>query len=527
MGAMRCHGFTAGYHASAPLRKHGTRRSERCGALALTFVALAMLGVPAPAAAPPAVKWKHYIVQSPSTDKIERFWVGHAAALKPDGKYPVIYFLPGLLDDENNWKAPLEPHLAKAEIIAVCPAVGGATWFMNSPAHPWMRWGDFLTDDLRTFVESHYPASREKGQRGIVGISSGGHAAFYHAVKRPDLYGSVSILSGAMDLRGYAGTNGLEYWLGPKNPKTVSLYAERSCVLLAENLEAPPPWGLFLDVGDKDGALAQMQLLRNALDAKAATYRWNLGSGGHNWTYWTERSPDHLAWHAEQFAHNRRDSRYTNVPTTQGAELKVLDGYPTVALSDEAVTRLQAPWDTKKKLANVPLTGLPPAGAPLSAADVKYKEARLTAALAVKDHQAGLHVYRLTLTAAVPLPKGGTMTLLVTLRNGRNSVIYSLPAADLLVPAGETDRKVDLRARFAVEMRQPDPIRGGIVAGLQIFDAAGRPAGKPLVARAAPGTSLVERWPLAPQMQSEWTVTLSGSTALPMAAIHDARLTKE
>ena len=496
-------------------------------ALALTAVALALPPCPAPAAESPAVVWKHYIVQSPSTDKIERFWVGHAAALKPDGKYPVIYFLPGLLDDENHWKAALEPQLANFQVIAVCPAVGGATWFMNSPAHPWMRWGDFLTDDLRAFVESHYPASREKGQRGIAGISSGGHAAFYHAAKRPGLYGSVSVLSGAMDLRGYAGTNGLEYWLGPKGPQALSLYAERSCVLIAGQLDAPPPFALYLDVGDKDGALAQMDLLRKALDAKGAKYKWNLGSGSHNWTYWTARTLDHLAWHGDQFAQNRRDSRYTETPTAKAAELKVLDGYPTIDLSDEAVRRLQAPWDTTKRVPNIPITGLLPGGTPISATDVKYKAATLAAALAIKGEAPGLQVYRLTLSTAVPLPKAGTMTLLVTLRNGRNSVIFSLPAADFAVPAGEAERRVDLRARLAIEMKPPDPLRGGIVAGLQLFDAAGQPAGKILVDKAAPGTPNVERWPLAPQMQVDFALSLGGSTALPIAAIQDVRFSKE
>jgi S-formylglutathione hydrolase FrmB len=496
--------------------------------LALTAVALAFPPCPATAADAPAVVWKHYIVQSPSTDKVERFWVGHTAALKPDGKYPVIYFLPGLLDDENNWKAALEPQLASFEIIAVCPAVGGATWFMNSPARPWMRWGDFLTDDLRAFVESHYPASREKGQRGIAGISAGGHAVFYHAVKRPDLYGSVSVLSGAMELRGYAGTNGLEYWLGPKGPQTVSLYAERSCVLIAGRLDAPPPFALYLDVGDKDGALAQMDLLRKALDAKAAKYKWNLGSGTHSWPYWTDRTPDHLAWHGDQFAQNRRDSRYTETPTAKAAELKVLDAYPAIDLSDEAVRRLQAPWGQATKwVPNIPTTGLLPSGTPISATDAKYKAANFSATLAIKDYDPRLQVYRLTLSTAVPLPRAGTMTLLVTLRNGRNSAIFSVPAADFAVPAGEADRRVDLRARLAIEMKPPDPLRGGIIAGLQLFDAAGQPAGKILVGKAAPGTPNVERWPLAPQMQAEFALSLGGSAALPMAAIQDVRFSKE
>jgi len=58
-------------------------------------IVLAAAGPAAHGAAPTGNVWKKYIVQSPSTGKIERFWVGHPAGLKADGQYPVIYFLPG------------------------------------------------------------------------------------------------------------------------------------------------------------------------------------------------------------------------------------------------------------------------------------------------------------------------------------------------------------------------------------------------------------------------------------------------
>jgi len=504
------------------------RKPSYCPVLVAACLGLWLMSPGVAAAATPAVAWKHYIVNSPSTGKIERFWVGHAATLKPDGKYPVIYFLPGLLDDDENWKVALDPHLAKFEVIAVCTSVGGATWFMNSPARPWMRWGDFLTEDLRAFVESHYPASREKGQRGIVGISAGGHAAFYHAVRRPELYGSVDVLSGAMDLRGYAGAVGLDYWIGPRDPATLPLYAERSCVVLAGRLDGPLPFALYLDAADKDGALPQMEALRRALDAKGLKYKAFLGAGGHNWTYWNSRAADHLAWLAEQFAANRRDSRYTQQAAVKPAELEVLKGYPEISLSDDATRRLLAPWDSPTAdLKSAAMTGLPPAGAPLSRTDQKYKEVKLTAGLAPRGHKLGLWSCRLTLMAASPLPAEGTIALAVILRSGRGGTLVALPSAALPVPAGEPQRRVPLRARLVVEFKPPDPLRGGIVAGLQVFDAAGKPTGKMLAAQANPGTVMVERWPIAPEMQSDWTLSLKADTALPLAAIHEARLAAE
>ena len=507
-----------------------SRSSRMAGALAAAWLAAALAPVvPAAAAAPasPPNVWKFYIVQSPSTGKIERFWVGHPAALKADGRYPAIYFLPGLLDGDDTWKTALDPHLAKYEIIAVCPAVGGATWFMNSPAQPWMRWGDFLTEDLRAFVESRYPAAREKGQRGIAGISAGGHGAFYHALARPDLYGAVSVLSGAMELRGYRGAVGLDRWIGPAGAEAFPLYAARSCVALAEGLKGPLPFDLFLDSGDADGALQQMDMLRKVLDAKQAAYQWFVGKGGHNWTYWKSRADDHLAWFADQFAKNRRGGRFTDVAPPKAAELTLLERLPDVALSDVAARRLAAPWTHLAAAAPQSVTGLPKSGGPLSQTDEKYHQVALKAALSAHGHTGGLFVYRLRLTGSTPLARAGTVSLATSLRNGRGMGLLTIPDATLTVPEGPANRSVEWRARLVVELKTPDPLRGGIVAGLQVFGADGQPVGEPMVGKAPPGSVAVEMWTVAPQAAAEWTLTLRGKQALPLAAVLEARLEVE
>jgi S-formylglutathione hydrolase FrmB len=503
--------------------------------LAVLVSAAIVLAAARPAAhgaAPTGNVWKKYIVQSPSTGKIERFWVGHPASIKagpaanPDARgYPVIYFLPGLLDGDDTWKGALDPHLAKYELIAVCPAVGGATWYMNSPAQPWMKWGDYLTEDLRGFIESQYPAAREKGQRGIAGISAGAQA-FYHAVMRPDLYGSVSVLSGACDLRGYAGAVGLDYWIGPKSPETLPLYAERSCIVLAGRLQGPPPFDLFLDAGDKDGALPQMEALRKVLDAKGAPYRWFPGKGVHDWSYWTARAGDHVAWHAEQFARNRREGRFAEKAPAKGAPLALVASLPDVALGLEAERRLKAPWAASAGARPEVVTGLPKEGGPLSKTDARFKEVKLAAVLDAHGHAPGLFVSRLTLRVGTPVPREGTVALRLSLRNGRGQEMIAIPAA-LAVPAGQPDRRADLRARLVIELKGPDPLRGGIVAGLQVFDGEGSPAGAPAVGKALPGSLEVERWPVAPRTDSQWVLSLAGEKGLPVAAVYEARLEAE
>lgn len=477
---------------------------------------------------PPNVLWKHYMALSSATGKIERFWVGHAASLKADGQYPVIYFLDGLLGNEHEWKKAVDSHLAKQELIAVCPSVGGATWFMNSPAQPWMKWGDFLTRELRAFVETNYPASREKGQRGIAGISSGAHGALYHALRNPDLYGSVSLLSGALDLAGYAGTVGLDYWVGPRTSAVLPVYTDRSALLLAKRHPGPWLFDLYLDVGDKDGAKPQMDALRRILDSRRVPFRWHVGTGAHNWTYWHARAGDHLAWHASLFAGNRREGRYTQeAPTPNAPPLELLDSLPDVTLSDDAVARLRAPWSEPHTGESIRVSGVSEEGGPLAKKDDLYKEVTLRAPLTARGHTSGLYLYRLTLTVSTPMPRAGEITMNCRIQNGRGMSVCTLPPTALPVPAGEPNRRAGLRARLALELKGPDPLRGGIVCGLQVFDVDGRPLGDPAIGKAKPGSTSIELWPIAPAARAQWTLSLKGTKALPLAAVHQARLETE
>jgi S-formylglutathione hydrolase FrmB len=504
--------------------------------LAATAVAMILAGSSTSIAGEPAAHnvWKFYTVESPSTGKIERFWVGHPATIKDgpakagDTTYPVIYFLPGLRDNDDTWKSALDPHLAEYKIIAICPSVGGATWFMNSPRQPWMKWGDYLTQDLRGFVESRYPASPKKGQRGLCGISAGGHAAFYQALTHPDLYGAVSVLSGAMDLRGYAGAVGLDYWIGPRTGDVFQQYVDRSCVVLAARHEGPLPFELSLDAGDTDGALPQMQTLAKVLDAKKLPYKWFVGKGSHSWTYWNGRAADHLAWFDDQFTRNRRGNLMSDKsPLAEAPALKILDRLPDVSLSDATEKRLRAAWMPPTGGRTMIVNGIPKDGGTISKIEPKPKDFAPRCVLGTAGRASGVFGYALTITAVVPGEGGGTLALQTFIRTEQDSGLFSLSSVVFDVPAGPANRSVELTARLMVELKSPDPMRGGIAAGMQAFTADGKPAGQPATGSIQPGTLLIEQWPFGATPRADWVFTLSGDKALPAVTIKDIKVEVE
>ncbi len=491
---------------------------------ALAVLVCALMHVDVAGAASPSVTWRHYVVRSAASGKIERFWVGHRADLDAGGEYPAIYFLDGLLGHEDEWKQGLDPHLGRHEIVAVCPSVGGATWYMNSPARPWMRWGDFLTLELRSFVEANYPASRKKGQRGIVGISAGAHGALYQALAR-DLYGSVGLLSPAIDLRGYIGGFGLGYWVGPRSAGTGPLYAARSTPLLVAQREDPLPFELYVDAGKSDPARTQMMGLAAALARTGTTFKQHVGTGGHNWTYWRSRIADHLAWHAEQFARHAREGVYATEapPAEDGLKPATV---PDVTLSDAAKARLTAAWDTGPGGRFVAVTGLPEGGAPLAKTDANGQDVALQAGIGLQGHEPQVRSCRLELDASTPIRSAGSVTLVVHLRNGRRQRLASAKVS-LPVPAGEPKRRVPARARLVAEVLPPDSLRGGIVLGVQPIGPDGSAAGEPRIVAAPPGTKAIEFWPIVPKGRLDLRLSVSGAGDLPLVGVHAVRLVEE
>ncbi|HEY6081796.1 MAG TPA: S-formylglutathione hydrolase [Polyangiaceae bacterium] len=128
-------------------------------------------------------------------------------------RVPVLYFLSGLTCTEQNFigKAGAQRYAAEHGIAIVAPDTSprgpgvadaegydiglGAGFYVNASEAPWAahyRMYDYVTSELPSLVESHFPVS---ATRSISGHSMGGHGALVCALKRPGQYRSVSAFS--------------------------------------------------------------------------------------------------------------------------------------------------------------------------------------------------------------------------------------------------------------------------------------------------------------------------------------------
>lgn len=129
-------------------------------------------------------------------------------AMKPEKRYPVIYYLHGGSGNqrEGRWL------IAKADkainegrmkpVIIVCPQALPIGWYINAnTTDPKVTSGpieDVMLGDLIPYIDSHYRTIASREGRGIEGFSMGGRGTLLLAFKHPDLFCAASSVAGAL-----------------------------------------------------------------------------------------------------------------------------------------------------------------------------------------------------------------------------------------------------------------------------------------------------------------------------------------
>ncbi|MGA8432300.1 MAG: alpha/beta hydrolase family protein [Candidatus Sulfotelmatobacter sp.] len=139
----------------------------------------------------------HYCVYLPE---------GYDAAAKAPAaaRYPVLYFLHGLGDNEQTlfnsggWTMLDEMrHQHKMGNFLIVAPEGQRSFYVNS-ADASFPYSDFFLREFIPHIEGKYHAGASREKRAISGISMGGYGALRFAFARPDLFSAVSAQSAAL-----------------------------------------------------------------------------------------------------------------------------------------------------------------------------------------------------------------------------------------------------------------------------------------------------------------------------------------
>ena len=246
----------------------------------------------------------------------------------PNKRFPVLYFLHGLFEDEHSWLdrggeqiwESLTTQGQLTKFIVILPA-GGRTFYVNSQdGHE--RYEDFFIQELVPEIDRRYRTLAVARERGISGVSMGGYGALHLAMRHPDVFGSASAHSAALlpkfpDPLPTEGRWGfyarvLQEPFG--SPLNESYFEANNPLTLAEHPERFPHLALYFDCGDHDryGFNEGAELLDRILSQKSFPHTFALRPGGHGWDYLHQYMQFSLEFQSKVFTQSEKASLNTH-----------------------------------------------------------------------------------------------------------------------------------------------------------------------------------------------------------------------
>jgi enterochelin esterase-like enzyme len=212
----------------------------------------------------------------------------------PERKYPVLYLLHGVFDNNNGWiqRGHLQDVANKiidsgdaVEMIIIVPDAG-TEWNGYFNMDGWSYETFFFTEFL-PYIEKTFRIVSDKQHRAIAGLSMGGGGSVVYAQKHPEMFSSVYSMSALMGLEPGGG-------MPPGDKKFEQLnktVIDNHCVKFVTNSDVATKEKLktvhwFVDCGDDDFLfdvnIAFCQEMRKA----QIPFQLRVRDGGHDWEYW-------------------------------------------------------------------------------------------------------------------------------------------------------------------------------------------------------------------------------------------------
>ena len=254
----------------------------------------------------------HYCVYLPSGYEA-------GAVQHPARRYPVLYFLHGLGDNEQTlfnsggWTLldDLRNQHKMGDFLIVAPE-GRRSFYINS-ADGSVRYSDFFLQEFIPQVESKYRILPGRAGRAISGISMGGYGAVRFAFAHPELFSSVSAQSAALitespqtlDSASRAGAP-LAGVLAPVfgEPINVAHLNENSPFLLArKNSTALRKMAIYFNCGQDDnyGFEKGAAALHEELQKETVKHEYHSYPGDHSLTYFLSHFAEVMEFHSKAF----------------------------------------------------------------------------------------------------------------------------------------------------------------------------------------------------------------------------------
>jgi S-formylglutathione hydrolase FrmB len=241
------------------------------------------------------------------------------ATLHPAQRYPVLYFLHGLGDNEqtlfNSGGWTLLDDLRRqhkiGDFLIVAPE-GRRSFYINS-ADGSVRYNDFFLQEFIPFIDGKYRIRDGREGRAVGGISMGGYGALRFAFAHPELFSAVSAQSAALitespqqlDAAQRAGTQlggVLAAVFG--SPINVPHWNENNPFLLAKrNAASLRKLAIYFNCGQDDnyGFETGAAQLHDELLKEGVQHEYHAYPGDHSLSYFLSHFAEVMEFHSRAF----------------------------------------------------------------------------------------------------------------------------------------------------------------------------------------------------------------------------------
>jgi enterochelin esterase-like enzyme len=223
---------------------------------------------------------------------------------QPARRYPTVYLFHGINGGAAEWETRsmrwridrMVRERGIEQSIVVMPD-GESLWYVDSSEAPWRS---MFIQEMLPLVDAAYRTRPRRGQRGITGISMGGHGAFTVGWSNPSLFSSIASHIGALSLPPLAGTPEDQAMNADERPNTQ---------VVARTPEFLTRFRYYFDACRNDefrfGEAAEE--MDAQLTVKGVPHRWTVyPEGGHTDACWLPRMWKSFDLHSDSFrAHQR------------------------------------------------------------------------------------------------------------------------------------------------------------------------------------------------------------------------------
>ncbi|MBK7808742.1 MAG: esterase family protein [Saprospiraceae bacterium] len=283
---------------------------------------------------------------------------------KSNKKYPVVYLLHGLGDDETSWVeygyfSQISDKVTKQcdvlPMIFIMPQ-GFRNYYVNDFAGTFL-YQDMFVKELIPTIDSTFRTIADKSMRATMGYSMGGFGALVIPLKYPDMFAacvplSVSIRTDEQYIK-ESSSGWDDQWgrlfggVGTFGVSRLTDYYKKECPLYMiqnENIEQWKGLKIYIDSGDDEGTLAASNdKLHMVLTEKQIPHEYRVRDGGHEFAYWREAVPNGLRFISDAFQGKSYQGDLGNIeirPTKLSFETHTSRKYQRKIVSDLPTIRI-------------------------------------------------------------------------------------------------------------------------------------------------------------------------------------------